>query len=131
MELAHVIVSMMDSRPVKVLCKTCKTQHNYRRAGEAPTRRASASSGTAAKPKRVSAASPARATELWESKMSKQALSAIRPYQPVVVFAKNDVMQHSKFGVGFVEEMKGNKIVVLFQDGEKTLVHSMVAASVA
>ena len=30
MELAHVIVSMLDGHPAKVMCKTCHSPHKYK-----------------------------------------------------------------------------------------------------
>ncbi len=122
MELAHVIVSMIDARPARVMCKTCKSVHNFRRIGDIGSAKRSSS---AAKPaKRYTTASAVRVSEIWEQKMAEKQLAPIKPYQISAIYLKGDVIQHSKFGVGLIEEVRGTKVIVLFRDAEKTLVHA-------
>jgi len=119
-ELAHVIVSMLDGKPSKVQCKTCRGTHKYKILGgvtvpsKPGTRRASA-------PKTV-----IRASELWEQKMSTKAKEDILPYKTSESFKKGEVVQHPTFGVGIVEEVRSsNKVAVFFRDGEKLLAHGL------
>ncbi len=120
MELAHVIVSMLDGKPSKVQCKTCKGVHKYKLTGNAvPIRKTGTSRSSA--PKQV-----IRVAELWEQKMSKKTSADSFPYQATHTFLVGQVVQHPTFGLGLVEEMRSpTKMAVLFRDGEKILVHAM------
>lgn len=120
-ELAHVIVSMVGTRPAKVVCKTCKSQHNYKGAIAATRKSASA----AAKPRVPRTI--VKAAEYWEQKMSQTKKEPV-PYTVRSVFKVGEVLNHAQFGVGIVEEVKmGGKITVLFRTGDKVLVHGMAA----
>lgn len=124
MDLAHVIVSMIHGRPAKVICKTCKSQHNYRGAqcdANLP------GMPRKAKP-RASAVEKVtvRAADYWEKKVAEKAAAPLIPYTPKDEFGLGDVIKHTQFGVGIVEEVrKGGKMVVLFRDGDKLLVFGM------
>ena len=118
MELAHVIVSMIGGRPAKVVCKTCKSQHNYKGALSASVKRP-----TTSRP-RVERTT-VRAADYWEKKMS-DTKAPTRPYSVKESYKVGEVIQHAQFGVGIVEEVKINgKIVVLFRNGDKVLVHGL------
>lgn len=122
MELAHVIVAMVDSRPLKVLCKTCRTQHNYRKSEGAPAARAS--SGTSTPRAARVPVSVIRVAELWEKKLAASN-SVAQPYATTRHYKTGDIIQHTKFGMGLIEDAKSNgKITVLFRDGEKVLIHA-------
>jgi hypothetical protein len=128
MELAHVIVSMIDTRPAKVLCKTCRTQHNYRKNEGAPSARSTPAArlGMTKSPRQPVAV--VRTAELWEKKIAENKSGKTRPYSPKEIFIKGDVIQHPKFGMGIVEETRRHgKMLVFFRDGEKVLVHAMGA----
>lgn len=121
MELAHVIVSMVGSKPAKVTCKTCKSQHNYK--GQ-PIARASS-------PRKKVERVTVRAADYWEKKIA-ETKAPTKPYAVKDTFKAGDVIQHTLFGVGIVEEVKLNgKIVVLFRTGDKVLVHGIQAPSPA
>lgn len=122
MELAHVIVSMMGTKPAKVICKTCKSQHNYK--GGAPVSRSRSSTPKTRVPKTT-----VRAAEYWEQKMAASKAQP-RNYSVKETFKAGDVINHAQFGAGIVEEVRmGGKILVLFRVGDKVLVHGMAPAS--
>ena len=118
MELAHVVVSMLDTRPAKVVCKTCKAEHKFRLApGSTP--RASKRGRVSKSPAKTTV----RASELWEEKMAACKKESI-DYNIKHSFSSGDLIQHSMFGLGIVEEAHSNgKMLVLFRGGEKLLVH--------
>lgn len=117
MELAHVIVSMLDSRPAKVICKTCKSEHKHRLP---PGTRAKRKTSTAGRPR---VKNTVRAAELWEEKIAASSSKTV-PYSIQSSFQSGDLINHSIFGVGVVEDAKDNgKMLVLFRGGEKVLVH--------
>lgn len=122
MELAHVIVSMVDGHPAKVICKTCKSEHKARKPPKTASPRAKSS---LARP--TSASQTVRAVEYWEKKL-REAKRVPRPYAVSETFTAGDVIEHVRFGSGVVEEIRGNgKMVVFFKDGEKTLVFGVNA----
>ncbi len=121
MEVAHVVVAMKGTAPLKVLCKTCKSQHNHRKGASAgPAARSSTTrSAGAAKPRL-----PAKSSTRWEERLSQTRGKDPLPYDIRKVFKMGEVLSHPNFGVGVIEEAKvGGKILVLFRDGEKVLVH--------
>lgn len=124
MDLAHVITSMVAGRPAKVICKTCKSQHNYRGAQSDANL-----PGMPRKPKARAAApekTTVRAADYWEKKMAEKSAAPLLPYSPKEDFLQGDVIKHTQFGVGIVEEVrKGGKMVVLFRDGDKLLVFGL------
>jgi hypothetical protein len=125
MELAHVIVSMLDGKPAKVQCKTCKGTHKYKLTGNSVPVRKTGTRSAATK-------TVIRAADLWEQRMAKKTEADMNPYKPTHKFGLGDVVQHPSFGLGIVEELRPpTKIVVLFRDGEKILVHSLSAPAAA
>jgi hypothetical protein len=121
MELAHVVVAMVGKTPIKVQCKTCKGTHGYRKVGGASTGRSTSTrSAGAAKPKL-----PAKSSARWEERLSQTHGKDPVPYDARKAFAQGDVVNHPNFGVGVIEEVKLNgKILVLFREGEKVLIHA-------
>jgi hypothetical protein len=116
MELAHVIVSMVDGHPAKVMCKTCRSEHRFKRASSmSPSPRAARS------PRPLKTV--ITASKLWEQKMAENK-KPTRSYDVKASFVSGDLINHDSFGVGLVEEVKGKKMVVLFRDGEKVLIHA-------
>lgn len=121
MDLAHVIVSMVGNLPAKVVCKTCKSQHNYKGELSAKARK------TASAPKTRIPRTTVRASEYWEQRMSATKTGS-RKYSVKETFQKAEVIEHPQFGMGIVEEVKLNgKIIVLFRTGDKILVHGMAS----
>jgi len=67
-----------------------------------------------------------RAADYWDEKMATKKNMPAVPYSPKATFSLGQVIQHPNFGLGFVEEVKlASKIVVMFRQGEKILIHSM------
>lgn len=126
MELAHVVVSMMNGRPAKVICKTCKGTHAYKRVTQTDLVR----STTSSRPRRAPEKTYVKVSEMWEQKMAEAKNATVRPYSVKDTFAKGEVIQHPSFGMGLVEDVrKGGKITVLFRNDEKTLVHGLATPS--
>ena len=123
MELAHVVVSMLNGRPARVICKTCKSTHNYKRGTQTDLIR---STSRPSKPRKSPQKTYMKVSEMWEQKMAAAKNAQVKPYSVKQVFTAGDVINHPNFGVGLVEEVKSNgKITVLFRNDEKVLVHGM------
>ncbi|MDB9787075.1 hypothetical protein OAB57_03135 [Bacteriovoracaceae bacterium] len=117
LRLAHIIVTLKDAQTIhKVKCKTCQGVHAFKE--EATTK-----SGVAKVLKNARKGRKAQdAVETWEQKVKK---SDPIKYTIRGDFKSEDVIDHSKFGLGSVEQVvDGNKIEVSFRDGSRILVHN-------
>ncbi|HSR69928.1 MAG TPA: hypothetical protein VLU25_18515 [Acidobacteriota bacterium] len=129
--LEHVIVSMVGSRPARVQCLTCKSNHNFR---QAPSSKKSTKKGV----KMVSSKSKAKSSgprsktsrtrgpggKNWNTLITERDTSKARRYKLTATFENEELIDHSRFGMGIVLEAVPDKIEVLFEDGARTLAHS-------
>src|SRR6266852_149632 len=114
MELGHTILAMLVKRPVGGRCNTGGGEHNYR-GSSAPARKGS----WVPAPERASRPAVTR----WEALLRKKDLSRARRYTAKERFEAEDVLEHPVFGIGLVQEVRGDKISVAFKADVKTLVH--------
>ncbi len=124
MELAHVIVAMVESRPKRVQCKTCGSTHNYKSSSDAraSAKRAARRSSTTTR------SSTAKAND-YETLMQGKDVSRASRYRVSEAFDEGMVLDHKKFGLGLVLKNIGDdKIEVIFRDGLKTLIHGRKAS---
>lgn len=125
MLLNHVVVSEIDGVVSKVQCRTCGSLHKYREAcgsksagktKEKTTRLVKAKSS-------AGAVAGSEVQRLWQ--MKKDALTDdadIFDYRPDSEYEAEDVVQHTKFGIGFVERViSRNRVEILFKDGLKLM----------
>lgn len=142
----HVIVAMVNGEVVKVQCCACGSTHKHRppRAAKSSTattvvkrsggkvspvgKPASlASSGTGTGTRRTSAKKKAAINseavrKLWEKALVARSHNAPKPYSMDGEFELDDVIEHPKFGTGYVSDLvDADKIKILFQCGEKLL----------
>ena len=126
LELSHTIIAMAKNVPVKVKCNTCNSEHKFRakQAGASRTKSAKSSKSTTA----------ARKIKTQEatyndyiSKLTEHDLTRVRLYSMDGNYKKDEIIEHSKFGVGIVLSLiQNNKIEMLFKDGPKILVHNFI-----
>jgi hypothetical protein len=107
--LTHTIVSITKKGTVdRCECKTCGAVHKYR------------------DPKKVKGASaPKKASpqEVWKKAMADPKAPP-KPYIMAAEFNAEDIIDHPSFGKGFVVELiEPNKLRVVFESGEKVLIH--------
>ena len=115
-DTAHTVASRYDDEIRRVRCNTCEDVHAFRKprgedggeeAAEAPVKK----KATKAKP-------------TWEQVMAKKKREP-RAYNMNEIYGELDIIEHPKFGVGFVSELNGiDKIEVTFQAEKKTLAHN-------
>jgi hypothetical protein len=119
LDLGHRIVAMVGGAPKRVICQTCGSQHNYRAprsepAKKAPSRKAAGATRRADQPAR----------ETWTTRCAGQPASAFTPYTMKQSFASGELLEHPRFGTGFVREVRqDSKVVVVFRDAVRTLTH--------
>ena len=110
MELGHTVLAMVGTRPARVRCNTCQGEHNYR-GTTAPT------------PRKASTPREKPAVTSWEALLAQKDLSRARKYSVREKFEADEVLSHPIFGIGLVQEVRGDKIQVAFKADVKTLVH--------
>ncbi|NUN12344.1 MAG: hypothetical protein HUU55_01765 [Myxococcales bacterium] len=146
MDLAHTIVAMVDVKVVQARCNTCHSVHKYHvpKSGPVPPGQGAAKTSS----ERVAQKSlsegtprqkgPARATkekvltqtpkqqfDRWATEVdtaSDEAHTA-RTYSMHQAYWEGELVRHDKFGLGKVLALpSATRVVILFRDGEKTLV---------
>ncbi len=122
LNLSHTIVAMKDAKSIaKVKCNTCQSLHAYKDP--------SSSSAGKTRTKKVTGLTPKTSTkiinisDLWMEKLNKTT-SKSQPYGIDQRYKEGDVIDHSKFGPGIVQNVKAQTIEVVFRHDIKTLVHN-------
>lgn len=114
----HVVVAVVDRKPVKVECLGCHKQHGYR-----PTLPGAPKEKRPAKARAASTPPPAPAVSNLEERL-RRGESGARSYSPKDDFAEGDFVRHPSFGVGLVVGLPATqRMEVAFRDGRKLLVH--------
>jgi len=109
MMLAHTIEAMVEDRPVRVSCNTCRSQHNYK--SSEPGKRVARAQTGGGRPTRYKG-------------LMKDNTQGPRDYSPKETYQAGDVVKHPHFGLGVTTAVKdATKIEVLFENGAKVLVH--------
>jgi hypothetical protein len=115
MMLGHTILAMVGTRPARVRCNTCQGEHVYR-----------ASAASTAKKRWQPASERERKVPVvttWEALLADKDLNSARKYSTKEKFATDEVLSHPTFGIGLVQEVRGDKMKVAFKADVKTLVH--------
>lgn len=135
LELGHRIVAMVGAAPKRVVCLTCGSEHNYRPAGAGQGERkpSAARDSSPARARTVAARSaarrsPARAErerqEVWANQVQGRERQAFVRYGTGATFVSGQLIEHPRFGQGFVERvLEDGKVSVVFRDATRTLVH--------
>jgi hypothetical protein len=126
--LTHVVLSEVDGVVSKVECKTCGSQHKYRKG--VPGKKTAVKAARSTSSGRVRSSSTGRkktvneAALLWEVKSrDMQPDVLIRTYQMKDTYRSDEVILHPVFGLGFVEKvMSETRMQVLFKEEVKLMV---------
>lgn len=120
--LAHTIVAMVGDKVARVKCNTCEKEHSYR-PPDSPSEATAAKRRAERKKAQAESTRPLTAEDY--DKLSRQVdLTQAEKYSMKMELDLNQVVQHPKFGVGIVVELReGGKANVVFPDGGRTLVY--------
>ena len=129
MDLGHTIMSMVGSIPARVICRTCKSEHNYKPkkgvkepGAVAPSRGVP---GTSTRAPREKVAEKTVPVEVEWMKQLNASTKAIKGYAANESFDVGDRISHPTFGEGIIQKhIFPNKIEVLFRADLKTLIHA-------
>lgn len=115
----HMVMTHTSPTQAKMKCEVC---------GKTMTWSLPKTSSTPAgsRPKSTTGTARGRAShrEQWELLLSSNATATERPYNLKAKFEVNTLLNHPKFGRGFIKEVQGDKIFVVFEDEVKTLMHN-------
>ncbi|MBE9535555.1 MAG: hypothetical protein IMF07_00105 [Proteobacteria bacterium] len=117
MDLSHTIVAMIEDKIVRVKCRTCGSEHNYR---DRTKKRATIKKGTSTAKRATPVKSPERR---WEEAVFKAKGQDI-PYEMSGSYNKGDIVLHVSFGRGVVLEVFEKKVTIIFEDKERVLAAS-------
>lgn len=124
MDLNHVIVAMKGDQIVRVQCKTCKKEHNFK----APKGATEPGKAKAKKSKKAASDEPKVDHSIeaeWEKLMSQHRDAPFRAYTTKTHFLLGDKVKHPTFGDGIVgKHIYPNKIEVIFRTDVKILIHA-------
>ena len=115
LELAHIIEVTYQGKILKVMCKTCKHVHAYK---EKQTNKKE-KIDKAKKTTRKKASAVDANFDLEKESFGKDAKSYLMSDK----YNLGDLINHTKFGLGIVKEVKQDKILVQFKSEKKLLAH--------
>ena len=120
MDLAHTILAMVGTKPVRVRCNTCGGDHAFRGAPGATERKSTAS--TAAK-RAAPREKVAKVVISFDDVLAEKDVAHSVPYSIRETFKQDQVINHPTFGQGFVSAVRGDKVDITFRSEVRTLVH--------
>lgn len=114
----QVVMAHTNGKSAKLECEVCKTKNTLKLDSTKPSR--------AGVPRKTSGTTRAAAhVARWQELRTKTS-GAPTPYNMKTAFQAGAVLEHPKFGVGFVTMVSGQTMQVVFEDAERSLVHSRV-----
>ena len=121
-------MSMVGGLPSRVMCRTCKAEHNFKpkKGIKEPGAEASASVGAAkVKKPRATKADKVVPVEMEWMKQMNAASRPIRSYASNESFILGDRVNHPSFGEGVVQKLVyPNKMEIIFRADIKILIHA-------
>lgn len=124
MDLGHTIMSMIGGMPSRVMCRTCKSEHNYKPKKGVKEPGAETSS-TKVKTPRAPKAEKVIPVELEWMKQINASPRPVRPYAANEAFKLGDRVNHPSFGEGVVQKLiHPNKMEIIFRTDIKVLIHA-------
>jgi hypothetical protein len=128
LELAHVIIAVVNHLPVRVKCNTCHSERNWRRTGVKKAVPSGKKKSTRSTQKATRAMLPAIEKQArWKTLMEGAGgdMANTLSYGIRETFSEGQIISHKKFGCGVIfGVLDGGKIRVCFVDGDRLLVHA-------
>jgi len=118
-ERYHVVLAHTSSTAAKMQCEVCNAKSTYKLESATKKRTKKNADGTDAPPKTRASGSERRWRELKEKTTGTAAAYNMR-----AAFLPQTSIQHPKFGLGIVVGVTPQSIQVVFEDGERSLVHN-------
>ncbi len=127
-----MIMSMVGPVPARVMCRTCKSEHNFKPkrgvkepGGIAPSRGSPGSTTRTARAPREAKEEKTVPVELEWMRQMNASTAAMKEYGADQAFITGDRIKHPVFGEGIIQKLVfPNKVEVLFKMDIKTLIHA-------
>lgn len=119
----HKVIVHATADSAKVECEICHKKSTFKLKKAKKPKATPAEKKEATKVREAAAASAAN-LELWTSMKKKHGGKASKPYRISEKFEKDGIVEHPKFGLGFVVQCTDNRIETVFEEGLKILVHN-------
>ena len=117
-------MSMVGGMPTRVMCRTCKSEHNFK-AKKGVKEPGAAKAPKAARAPRAPKADKVVSVEVEWTKQMNSTGSPLRSYASSESFKLGDRISHTSFGEGVVQKnIYPNKMEIIFRMDIKTLIHA-------
>jgi hypothetical protein len=114
----HVILAHTSASAAKMQCEVCNAKSVYKLESASKKKKAVGADGVAKPSARAS-----HSEKRWRELKDKASGSADN-YNMKAAFKADTTIQHPKFGLGIVVGVTPQSITVVFEDGERSLVHN-------
>lgn len=116
----HTISAMFNDKPKKVVCETCRAQHNYRTR---PARGKKADEDAAARGKPMPNRQVIKAKERARTALQQELVDAtdVRPFKRRARYKAGEIIEHDDYGRGKVENVLRGSLLVRFRTGLRPL----------
>lgn len=115
----HTLVAKVAKVAKRVLCKTCKAEHNYSKPKDLTAKKA------APKKKTTTRRSAASIGQKWATLVASLESSSVVDYSMKGNYDENSLIKHPVFGVGVVTKcVNSSRAEVLFETGIKLMATS-------
>jgi hypothetical protein len=117
-ERFHRVLTHVDSKTAKVECEICKSKKTYK------LNEGGSMAKKAASPRKKKEKSESTGNDVFAKMKEKAGSGKARPYRMADTYAPEMMIEHPKFGVGFVITSVQDKIEVAFEDTNRALVQN-------
>ena len=117
-ERYHRVLAHTSETSAKIECEICGSKKTFKLNTKKPSTRKKASATTKKR------ASKTIAPTLWIELNEKFGSSGALDYNFKTAFEANTILNHAKFGIGYITKVEGQRIEVVFQDQVRQLVHA-------
>lgn len=128
--LAHIVLYEVGGKVKKVKCKTCGAEHVYR--GVTQKRKESGPATLSRQEKKIKAAAKGKQSVNdifldWEKKrIQMDQTIPVKDYHMKDTYKTGDTITHPIFGLGFVGQVSGTNMEVLFKDSIKKMAKGVI-----
>lgn len=107
------VLTHVDDKRFKTECEVCHAKRTLSIGAKKKVAR-----------KKVAKKSVASHAQIWLSLKESSDLSKAKPYTMKASFEQSEILDHPKFGIGFVTAANKGAIEVQFEDTTRSLVHN-------
>lgn len=116
-ERYHRVLAHTTSSSAKIECEICGSKKTFKLASK---KAATKKKATATTKKR---ASKTIAPSLWVELNEKFGSGGAVSYSFKTTYEPNTILDHAKFGIGYIVRVEGQRMEVVFQDQVRQMVH--------